>query len=107
MRKAARPLALITLLTAGVWAQQQGPAPSSTQAVSAVGSNATLAHGKNAGAPTACPAKFDDSLESNGIANKGAEGVTPPGVKSMAEAEITDKALRAERKKQLRLGIRG
>jgi TonB family protein len=51
----------------------------------------------------ACPAKFDDSLETNGIAPEGtAGGVTLPKPLHIPEAEFSEKARRDINKKQLR-----
>jgi TonB family protein len=42
-----------------------------------------------------CPAKFSDSLTTNGIADANDKSVTPPKVNHFAEAEFSDDARRA------------
>jgi TonB family protein len=44
--------------------------------------------------PPACPAQFDDSLESNGIASDFRHGVTRPIPTRQPEAELTNEARR-------------
>jgi Gram-negative bacterial TonB protein C-terminal len=48
--------------------------------------------------PPACPAKFDDSPESNGVWKFGKEtGVTPPKLIHSVDAEMSDEAREAHR----------
>lgn len=51
--------------------------------------------------PPACPAKFDDSLDKNGIAENGEKGVFPAVPKFTPEAEFSDEARRMIAKKHL------
>jgi hypothetical protein len=53
----------------------------------------TAAKDKTPPAPS-CPAKFDDSLETNGIADDFRHGVTPPRATKQPEAKMTDEARR-------------
>lgn len=48
--------------------------------------------------PPACPAKFDDSLETNGIEHDFKHGVTPPKPTYQPVAEFSDKARKEGRK---------
>ena len=48
--------------------------------------------------PPACPAKFDDSLETDGIVRDFKNGVTPPKPTFQPIAEFSDKARREGRK---------
>jgi TonB family protein len=43
-------------------------------------------------APPSCPAHFDDSLETNGIASDFRHGVTAPRATKQPEAELTNEA---------------
>ena len=47
-----------------------------------------------------CPATFNDSLETDGIAGKGDKGVKPPAAKYQPEVEFTNEARRLKRGSQ-------
>jgi outer membrane biosynthesis protein TonB len=49
--------------------------------------------------PPACPARFNDSLTTNGIASKNEPGTVPAMLKVAPEAEFSDQALKAIQKK--------
>jgi protein TonB len=94
MRKSGWGLAL---LAAAAWAQQSGPATKANQT-----KTAPIAHAKSStrgdlAVPT-CPAKFNDSLETDGIAAKDAPGVIPAMEKNSIMAEISDEAEQANEK---------
>ena len=52
--------------------------------------------------PPACPARFGDSLETDGIAHDFKHGVTPPKATISPEAEFSDKARREFKKSHLK-----
>lgn len=52
------------------------------------------AFGSKGSDPPACPAQFDDSLETNGIATDFRHGVTPPRAIAQPEPKLTDEARR-------------
>ena len=56
----------------------------------------------DAGGPPACPAKFADSLESNGIAGDFRHGVKAPKATYQPEAEFSDKARKAIKKQHIK-----
>ena len=49
--------------------------------------------------PPACPAKFDDSLETNGIAGDFRHGVTPPKATVSPAAELSERARKEAHKR--------
>ena len=51
--------------------------------------------------PPACPAKFDDSLETDGIVHDFKNGVTPPKATVHPEAEFSKEARKEARKQHL------
>ena len=71
-------LILILLSGANAWALQDAPKQNAAAAPD----------------PPACPARFDDSLESNGIANVFQHGVTRPIPTRQPQAELTNEARR-------------
>jgi TonB family protein len=58
---------------------------------------------KKSDEPPPCPTKFEDSLETNGIAAKigGQSGVVPPKPVHTVEAEMTDQARRLHKDKKI------
>ena len=83
MRKIAGIVATMFLLQSGI---------SATHTFAAGGKKAQLPE------PPACPAKFDDSLETDGIVQDFKNGVTVPRATITPIAEFSDKARREGRK---------
>jgi TonB family protein len=79
---------------------QQPSQPAIVQSVPIVDSKPA----KKSDEPPACPTKFDDSLETNGIASKigVGTGITPPKLIHSVEANFSDKARRARKDKNLK-----
>lgn len=96
-------LFLMALVSAGVCLAQR-----STEALSSLPMRPRLARAGFAkdgkvSTPPACPAKFDDSLESNGIAPEGrTPGVKQPKPVFTPEAEFSEKTRKEINKKHLR-----
>jgi len=92
--------ALMSLMTAAAsGGQQRLESPRTLQPAFA---RAAFAKGDRFPPPPACPAKYDDGLETNGIAPIGdMAGVTPPKAAFTPEAEFSDKARKAIYKKHL------
>jgi len=86
-------------LVVAAWTQQQNASPAPAQVQTIPISPAETTHGKHVTEPPPCPAKFDDSLATDGIVGKDRDGVTPPKPKYTPEAEFSDDA-RREIKKQ-------
>jgi len=65
--------------------------------------DATASDAKRADAPAACPATFNDSLETNGVVggNFKDQGVAPPKVIHSIEAEFSKEARKAGRKRKV------
>ena len=97
MLKPLPAMALFAVTVAGTWSGQRGVPPDSLLLA------AGTARSGKVPAPPACPAKFDDSLDSNGIAPEGAApGVTLPKPLRIPEAEFSDMARKEINKKRLR-----
>jgi outer membrane biosynthesis protein TonB len=86
VRRMGLIVTLLTLLGPGAWPKDQN----------------TASKAKAPLVPPACPAKFDDDLQKNGVAPQQAPDVTPPRPKVSPEAEFSDEARKAMRQKHLK-----
>jgi hypothetical protein len=94
MRKAILASSFIVLAATAVWSPQ-APAPKPDQPAPAPIVRDPHSTKADLAVPL-CPATFDDSLATDGIIGRGTEGVgvTPPKPKHMADARLTDEAVR-------------
>lgn len=100
MRKAGLASFFILLAATVVWSQQ-APAPAPDQPAPAPIVRAPHSSKADLAVPL-CPAKFDDSLATDGVVGKDTEGVAPPRQKYAPAAEFSDEA---RRKKQNGLAV--
>jgi outer membrane biosynthesis protein TonB len=98
MRKVAWALVVLAFFTTAAWTQEAAPTASPAQSGTPTSAHSTATTGPNPGAPPACPAKFDDSLEKDGIADKNSEGVVAPKLKSAPLAKFSNEARHADSK---------
>jgi TonB family protein len=99
MRGLKLALYLIVVAATAAWAQQT-PAPAADQPAAAPivrGPHSTKA---DLAVPL-CPATFNDSLETDGIAGRSDKNVTPPIARYQPEAEMSDEARRLHRSGQI------
>jgi len=93
--------AIILLFSTASLAQQSAPAtPAQPVSVAAAPVRDTHSNSDDLAVPL-CPAKFEDSLATDGIAGQlRKEGVTPPEVLHSPEAEFSNEARKLRRKGQ-------
>ena len=90
-------VALLAVTVAGTWSGSRGVPRRSLLLAAAPAKSDKVSE------PPSCPARFDDSLDSNGIAPMyGATGVTLPKPVRTPEAEFSDMARKEINKKHLR-----
>ena len=89
---------LVIVTATAAWSQQP-PAPTTDQPAAAP--IVRDPHSTNADlAVPLCPATFDDSLETDGIAGKADKSVKPPAPTYQPEVEFTDEARRLKKRNQ-------
>ena len=99
MRKVRLAAYVIVFTATAVWSQQ---APAHTPDQPAPVPVVRDPHSSKADlAVPLCPAKFDDSLATDGIVGKDTEGVTPPKATHMVNATFTDEARRQKHEGQV------
>lgn len=103
MGKAAWGLATLAFLALTGWSQQPDATPPLPQIEKLAPAPADAARGKHVTEPPACPAKFDDSLATNGIAGKEDHaGLTQPKPKRQVNAEFSNQARREIREQHIK-----
>jgi TonB family protein len=98
MRKVRLAAYVIVLTATAVWSQQ-APAPTPDQPAPAPVVRDPHSTKADLAVPL-CPATFDDSLETDGIAGKADKSVKPPTLTRQPEVEFTDEARRLKKQNQ-------